>query len=632
MQIYKFISFKQPLIQQHNWVHLIFAKILFSYIFPILYSLLPVACFLLPKSHKFFALFKIEMHPHNFFNRDKISKIITVIIFSLLTFILIINQTLLALGQTSETLENSNIENITQLQSLTPISNIVYKPIKIDSREIFKVAAVAGQEIQGNSNTSPLNIRVRLYENNLKQTIKNCFDADTLKLTVETLENQTLVFASDAEELKNQFLIAITDLDAQIHGISREDLTNQIIGFLQDALIRAQIERQPDYLIGQSLISFGIILVLILLSFLISIWQKYCLRKYQKIQKSIENLKVSRPQIDELRNYQELTTAKTELALGQKQQLIWEQQQHKNSFFRSFLQVNHLILWLCGIIWILGNFPYSRWLQIFLVSHVIVLIIIAGTYLAIKGSPAIVNWFAINSFKRLENQNYSHRKIPQAITFSHTLKGIVMFVLGCIGMLGIFQNFNVSITIILLGLGIISLTVSLGGHNLVKDIISGILILLEDRYAIGDLIDLDFTMGYVEDMSFRVTQLRDAGGRLSSIPNSKIYTVHNLTKDWASIDLRIKVNLDSNLSQAVQIVKQLANELKNDAEWGDKILDAGSILGVNSISQTEVELMIRMKSIPREQWNVAREFCYRLKQIFELKKIVFNATISSKYR
>ncbi|NEQ72008.1 MAG: mechanosensitive ion channel family protein [Okeania sp. SIO2C9] len=582
--------------------------------------------------YKFISFKQLLIKQNNFFRHYKISKIITAIIFSLLILILITNQTLLALGQTSETLQNNNIENITQLQSLTPISNIVYKPIKIDSREIFKVAAVAGKEIQGNSNTSPLNIRVRLYENNLKQTIKNCFDADTLKLTIETLENQTLVFASDAEELKNQFMIAITDLDAQIHGISREDLTNEIIGFMKDALIRAQIERQPDYLIEQLLISFGIILALILLSFLISIWQKYCLKKYQKIQKSIENLIVSRPQIDEFRNYQELTTAKTELALGQKQQLIWEQQLHKNSFLRSFLQVNHLILWLCSIMWILGNFPYSRWLQIFLVSHAIVITIIIGTYLAIKGSPAIVNWFAINSFKRLENQSYDHRKIPQAITFSHTLKGIVMFTLGCIGILGIFQNFNVSITIVLLGLGIISLTASLGSHNLVKDIISGMLILLEDRYAIGDMIDLDFTMGYVEDMSFRVTQLRDAGGRLSSIPNSKISIVHNFTKDWASIDLRIKVNLDSNLSQAVQLVKQVANELKNDAEWGDKVLDSASILGVNSVSQTEVEFMIRMKSIPREQWNVAREFCYRLKQIFELKKIAFNATITSKYR
>ncbi len=581
---------------------------------------------------KFISLKLPLIKQNSFYNCDKISKIITVIVFSLLTFILTINKAHLALGKTSETLQNNNLENLTQVNSLTPISNIVYKPIKIDGREIFKVAAIAGQEIQGNSNTSPLNIRVKLYENNLTQTIRNCFDSDTLKLTLETLENQTLVFASDAEDLKNQFLIAITDLDAQIHGISREDLANQIIGFMRNALIRAQRERQPDYLFRQFLISTGIILALILLSFFISILQKNYFKKYQNFQQLIESLKLSYPQIDEFRNNQGLTTEKLELTLGQKKQLIWEQQQDKNSFFRSLLQVIHIILWLCGISWILGNFPYSRWLQIFLLSYAIVFTIIIGTYLIIKGSPVIINWFAINSFERLETQTSVHRTVSRAITFSHTLKGIVIFTLACLGILWVFQQLNVSVIIVLVALGIISFTVSLGGHNLVKDIISGILILLEDQYAIGDLIDLDYTMGYVEDLNFRVTQLRDAGGRLSTIPNSRISIVHNLTKDWASIDLRIKLNLDTNLSQALKLIKQVTNELINDTSWGDKILDSASILAVNSVSQTEVEITVRVKTIPRKQWNVAREFCYRLKQNFERENIAVNATITSKYR
>ncbi len=581
---------------------------------------------------KFISLKLLLIKKNSFYNCDKISKIITVIVLSLLTFIIIINKANLVLGQTSEKLQNSNIENITQVNSLTPLTNIVYKPIKIDGREIFKVAAIAGQEIQGNSNTSPLNIRVRLYENNLRQTIKNCFDADTLKLTLEIQENQTLVFASDAEELKNQELIAITDLDAQIHGISREDLANQIIGFMRDALIRAQRERQANYLFRQILISTGIILALILLSFLISILQKYCFKKYQKLQKLIESLKLSYPQIDELRNNQQFTTVKPELILGQKQQLIWEQQQDKNAFFRSLLQVIHIILWLFGMGWILGNFPYSRWLQILLLSYAMALTTIIGTYLIIKISPVIINWFAINSFQRLETETSVQRTVSRAITFSHTLQGIVMFKLACLGILLVFQNFNISLIIILVGLGIISLTVSLGGHNLVKDIISGILILVEDQYAIGDLIDLDYTIGYVEDMNFRVTQLRDAGGRLTTIPHSNISTVHNLTKDWASIDLRIKVNLDTNLSLALKLIKQVTNELINDANWGDKILDYASILAVNSVSQRELEITIRLKTIPRKQWNVAREFCYRLKQNFERENIAVNATITSKYR
>ncbi|MCL2933072.1 MAG: mechanosensitive ion channel family protein [Trichodesmium sp. MAG_R03] len=541
------------------------------------------------------------------------------------------NKANLVLGQTLEKSQNSN-ENITQFNSLTPLSNIVYKPIKIDGREILKVAAIAGQEIQGSSNTFPLNIRVRLYEKNLRQTIKNCFDADTLKLTLEVLEKQTLVFASDAEELKNQELIAITDLDAQIHGISREDLANQIIGFIRDALIRSQRERQPDYLFRQILISTGIILALILLSFLISIWQKYYFNKYQKLKKLIESLKLSYPQIDELRNYQQLSIVKPELNFGQKQQLIWEQQQDKNSFFRSLLQVTHIIIWLYGISWILGNFPYSRWLQILLLSDAMVLTIIIGTYLIIRISPVIINWFAINSFQRLETETSVQRTVSRAITFSHTLQGIVIFILVFLGIIWIFQKLNIPLVLVLVAVGIISLTVSLGGHNLVKDIISGILILREDQYAIGDLIDLDYTMGYVEDMNFRVTQLRDAGGRLTTIPNSKISTIHNLTKDWASIDLKIKVNLDTNLSQALKLIKKVNNELITDTNWGDKILDYASILAVNSVSQMEVEITIRVKTRPRKQWNVAREFCYRLKQNFERENIAVNATITSKYK
>lgn len=564
-----------------------------------------------------------------FYNYYKISKIITVIVLILLIFIIAIYKANLVLGQTLEKSQNSN-ENITQFNSLTPLSNIVYKPIKIDGREIFKVAAIAGQEIQGNSNTSPLNIRVRLYENNLRQTIKNCFDADTLKLTIEVLEKQTLVFASDAEELKNKELIAITDLDAQIHGISREDLANQIIGFVRDALIRAQRERQPDYLFRQTLISTGIILALILLSFIISTWQKYCFDKYQKLQRLIESLKLSYPQIDELRNQQQLGVVKPELSLGQKQQLIWEQQQNKNYFFRSLLQVTYVIIWLYGISWILGNFPYSRWLQILLLSNAMVLTIIIGTYLIIRISPVIINWFAINSFQRLETETFVQRTVSRAITFSHTLQGIVIFLLVCLGIIWIFQKLNIPVVIVLVALGIISFTVSLGGHNLIKDIISGIFILREDQYAIGDLIDLDYTMGYVEDMNFRVTQLRDAGGRLTTIPNSKISTIHNLTKDWASIDLKIKVNLDTNLSQALKLIKKVNNELINDRNWGDKILDYASILAVNSVSKMEVEITIRVKTRPRKQWNVAREFCYRLKQNFERENLAVNATITSK--
>ncbi|MGB3514499.1 MAG: mechanosensitive ion channel family protein [Microcoleaceae cyanobacterium] len=548
----------------------------------------------------------------------------------------------MALGQTSSTLPNNNINNLTKINSFTPISNpignIVYKPIKIDGREIFKVAAIAGKEIQGISNTAPLNIRVRMYENNLKETIQNCFDPDTLKLTLETKENQTLVFASDAEDLKNKFLIAITDLDAQIHGISREDLANQIIAFIQNALIRAQQERQPEYLLTQFFISLGIIFSLVVLSFFILLWQKYYLDKHQKQQKTLDYFKIHDADLNQFSSYQrliniqELNQTESESNKVQKQKLNLEKKQDKNSFFRALLQVIHIIFWLYSLGWILGNFPYSRWLQIFLLSNIIVLNITIGTYLAIKGSPILIDWFATNCLDRLETQNSVSRKVSRAITFSHTLKGIVIFTLACVGMLWVFYNLNISLVPVLLGLGIISITVSFSSHNLVKDVFNGILILLEDQYAIGDVIDLDYIMGYVEEMNLRMTQIRDARGRLTTIPHSNISLVHNLTKNWSIIDLIIKVNFDANLGRALQLIKQVANDLSNDSEWRDKILASANIFGVNGIYQSGVEIVIRMKTIPRKQWSIAREFCYRLKQTLDREGIAFSAKITSKYR
>ncbi|MDJ0555767.1 MAG: mechanosensitive ion channel family protein [Microcoleaceae cyanobacterium MO_207.B10] len=572
------------------------------------------------------------------FNWHKILKFIAAIVFSLLTFTLTINQTPFALGKTSETLQNSNLNNLTKINSLTPISNVVYKPIKIDGREIFKVAAIAGKEISGNNHSSPLNIRVRMYENNLIKTVENCFDPDTLKLTLETQENQTLVFASDAEDLNNQFLIAITDLDAQIHGISREDLSNQIIGFIQNALIRAQGERQPDYLLIQLLISVGVILVLTMLSILISMWQKYCFDKYQKQQKNLENLQLNYTHTEELTTYQyfvnsqDLNQNNSKLNEAPKQQLYLEKRQDENYFFRGFLQVIHIIFWLCGIGWILGNFPYTRWIQILLLSNIVTFTIIISTYLVIKISPLMIDWLAIHSFEKLETKNHLFRKVSRAITFSHALKGIVIFILACIGFFLVFYNLNISIIPVLLGLGIIIFTISFGSHNLVRDVVNGILILLEDQYVIGDIIDLDYTIGYVEEMNLRMTQIRDAQGRLSTIPNSNISRVHNLTKDWSIIDLTVKVNFDANLGVAVHLIKQVANDLSNDSEWGDKILDSASILGVNSTSTNGAEIVIRMKTIPRKHWSVAREMCYRLKQNFEREGISFNAKINSIYR
>ncbi len=161
-------------------------------------------------------------------------------------------------------------------------------------------------------------------------------------------------------------------------------------------------------------------------------------------------------------------------------------------------------------------------------------------------------------------------------------------------------------------------------QNLIRDIINGSLIVLEDQYAIGDVIVTGEAAGFVEDMNLRMTQLRGAGGRLTTIPNSSISIVHNLTKDWSRVDFIIKLPHNLDVDLAMKIIKQVAEQMQRDPEWQEQIIDPVNVLGVNDISETGVEIVLWLKTQPIQQFAVGREFRRRLKLAFDREGIVLD--------
>jgi small conductance mechanosensitive channel len=118
-------------------------------------------------------------------------------------------------------------------------------------------------------------------------------------------------------------------------------------------------------------------------------------------------------------------------------------------------------------------------------------------------------------------------------------------------------------------------------------------------------------------MNLRMSQLRGVDGRLSTVPNSSIATVHNLTKDWSRINFTVEVDYDSDPTEATEIVKQVAEELAKDEEWGEKVLEPADVLGVNNLSHNGIEIVIWIRTLPGFQWSVAREYRRRLKIAFD---------------
>jgi moderate conductance mechanosensitive channel len=162
------------------------------------------------------------------------------------------------------------------------------------------------------------------------------------------------------------------------------------------------------------------------------------------------------------------------------------------------------------------------------------------------------------------------------------------------------------------GAGIIGLAISFAAQSLIKDMINGFLILLEDQYAVGDVIAIGTVSGFVENMNLRITQLRNSEGQLITIPNSTITVVQNLSKDWSRVDLAIDLAYGTDPDHALAVIRELAQEMYNDGDWGAKMPDPPEVLGIDEVNHNGLLIRVWIKTLPLQQWIVAREFRRRL--------------------
>jgi small conductance mechanosensitive channel len=301
------------------------------------------------------------------------------------------------------------------------------------------------------------------------------------------------------------------------------------------------------------------------------------------------------------------------------QQLENRQLRNLNDIQRRLLQVGQVVLWGGGTFAILGLFPYTRWLQpLVLAGPLKVFGIGVITYVVIRASAVLIDRF----FAALQDGEFlapeaSQRLALRVSTFSQISKSITA--IGCIGVGGLVALSVVGVDVIplLAGAGIIGLAISFASQSLIKDMINGFLILFEDQYAVGDVIVVDKVGGLVENMTLRITQLRDTEGKLITLPNGSITVVQNLSKDWSRVDLTIEVAYGADLDYALDVIKQVGQQMFSDRDWNGKILEQPDVLGVDKIEHTGILIRVWIKTQPLQQWSVGREFRRRLKNAFD---------------
>ena len=184
----------------------------------------------------------------------------------------------------------------------------------------------------------------------------------------------------------------------------------------------------------------------------------------------------------------------------------------------------------------------------------------------------------------------------------------------------ILSELSVNVTGLLAGVSILGLAVSFGAQSLVKDVITGFFVLLEDQYGVGDVVRVNGAgglAGSVEHLNLRVTVLRDLEGTAHIIPNGQILTVSVLSKDWARVVADIDVPHDLKLDTALELIGGVAQTLHDDPIWTEKFLERPEVLGVQALGAVGVTIRTVMKVQPKEQWGLSREFKKRIKNAFD---------------
>ncbi len=466
-------------------------------------------------------------------------------------------------------------------------NQVVTGCIRLDGRCLFKIA----------DRKSDLPDRISGIEQRLNDISRIYFKNDTSQLQIrkQTEEKLPNIYVSIGN--REVRLMSVTAPDADLEGVDLDARADRLIEQLEQGLQQAKQERQSQFLNQQGAIAAGTGVAMLVASIAIYYWER-----------RLKRLK------------DQLATSESSPVQPISTQLTQQQQWHVKEVQLRLLQLVQAAILGGGTLFILGLFPYTRIIQVLIIASLRiplrVSIIGLGTYVVIRLSYALIERSASALARNYLLTPEANQRLKLRIsTISGVTKGIVTLVSIGVGVLVVLLAVGVDIGPLLAGAGILGVGLSLASQNLIKDAINGFFIILEDQYAVGDVIDVANAKvgGLVENINLRITQLRDSEGRLITIPNSEIKVVANLSSNWSRADLNIPIAYHADVDKALVVVESIAQEMSQDELWRTEILDKPEVLGVEDFGSRGVMIRVWIKTQPLKQWVVAREFRRRLK-------------------
>ena len=248
-------------------------------------------------------------------------------------------------------------------------------------------------------------------------------------------------------------------------------------------------------------------------------------------------------------------------------------------------------------------------------------LIVALAYLAIRMTAVgVVHVEQIVSDRTKDKAD--RREFAERLqTISGLAKNAIDVVVVGAAILMVLQAFGVDITPLLTAAGIGGLAIGFGAQNLVRDVISGFFLILEDQIHVGDVIRVDGTGGQVESVRLRTIVLRDVSGTVHIIPNGSISTLSNMSKGFSYAVVDVGVAYKEDTDHVVEVLERVGADLRSDDAFAANILAPLEVLGIDDLGDSAVTIRVRSKTIPLKQWMIGKEMRRRIKKAFDTEGI-----------
>ncbi|MEB3211707.1 MAG: mechanosensitive ion channel family protein [Leptolyngbyaceae bacterium] len=306
------------------------------------------------------------------------------------------------------------------------------------------------------------------------------------------------------------------------------------------------------------------------------------------------------------------------------QKVPLDQQSRMRQWHNLLQLVQRSLFWVEVIIvlgsatWVTLVFPDTRLYALFFLTQAILLPTI---WMVVSLLDIVVDFVSDRYLHQwaksaqIDNPS-SNRYALRVNTYSPAIQGATTLLFVALGIYLTILAFGINPSV-LASAGAAAVIIAFLSRNLLEDMLNGALILWTDRYAIGDVIQVDTIVGLVENMNLYVTQIRGEEGRLATIPNGQIRIVENLTKDWSRVDFKIEIAYNADVAKALEIIQEVSERMRSEEPWNERILEPASILGVDAVTHAGILIQVWIKTQPIQQFAVGREFRLRIKQAFD---------------